>query len=86
MLHIHIVLWLKGSMTSRKMKEHLGAVDFRSKIKKFIVVNICAHLPGHLVIYPPSYNTPFYVGEGNVLRPCRDTLLNMSTGVPKGSK
>ena len=45
-LHLHIVLWLKGSVTSKKMKERLGTVDFRNKIKKFICANIHAHLPG----------------------------------------
>lgn len=45
-LHLHIVLWLKGSMTSEKMRTRLATTEFRNRIKNFISANIHAHLPG----------------------------------------
>lgn len=45
-LHLHAVLWLKGSMTSKKMKDRLQTTEFKSRIKKFIAANVHADLPG----------------------------------------
>lgn len=44
-LHLHMILWLKGSGTSKQMKERLLADEFRAVIQSFISVNIRAHLP-----------------------------------------
>lgn len=44
-LHLHMVLWLKGSLTSSQMKDHLKREDFRTKLKNFISANIRADLP-----------------------------------------
>ena len=43
-LHLHMVLWLRGSMPSDKMKELLLTEEFRTKVKSFIAANIRADL------------------------------------------
>lgn len=47
-LHLHMVLWLKGSVTSSQMKEHLLSEQFRNRVKQFIGANIKADLPGYV--------------------------------------
>ncbi len=44
-LHLHIVLWLQGSVPTQQMKELLLTEDFRNKMKAFIGANIRADLP-----------------------------------------
>ena len=46
-LHLHMVLWLRGSMPSDKMKELLLTEEFRTKVKSFIAANIRADLPNN---------------------------------------
>jgi hypothetical protein len=43
-LHLHMVIWLCGSLTSSKMKEALHSSLFRSKIKDYIKANIQADI------------------------------------------
>lgn len=45
-LHLHMVLWLKGSVTSSQMKEFLLSEQFRNRVKAFIGANIKADLSG----------------------------------------
>ncbi|KAI9428390.1 hypothetical protein H4582DRAFT_1775609, partial [Lactarius indigo] len=44
-LHLHIILWLSGSLKADVMKEQLSNNEFRDTIKHFISVNIHAHIP-----------------------------------------
>ena len=44
-LHLHMVLWLTGAMTTTMMKEQLLTEEFRAKVKTFISANIRADLP-----------------------------------------
>jgi hypothetical protein len=46
MLHLHMVLWLKDSVMSTRMKELLSSEQFQDKVKMFIWANIRAHIPG----------------------------------------
>ena len=46
-LHVHMVLWLKGSVTLSGMKELLMHEDFRNRVKAFIHANVRADLPGY---------------------------------------
>lgn len=39
-LHLHILLWLKGSVPSSKMKQLLLTEEFRERVKNFIAANI----------------------------------------------
>jgi hypothetical protein len=41
-LHLHMVLWLKGAVTTDTMRERLSTADFREKVKRFISANIHA--------------------------------------------
>ena len=43
-LHLHMAVWLYGSLTSSKMKEVLCSSLFRSKIKNYIKANIWADI------------------------------------------
>ena len=45
-LHLHIVVWLCGSLTSLQMKEALKSQAFRSKVRDYITSNIKADLDG----------------------------------------
>ncbi len=45
-LHLHMLLWLTGTLLSLIMKERLLNSDFRNNIRQFITANIRAHLPG----------------------------------------
>jgi hypothetical protein len=45
-LHLHIVAWLCGSLTSSQMKEALQTERFRSRIQDYIAANIRADLNG----------------------------------------
>ena len=44
-LHLHMLLWLNDSLTSKQMKDHLLSADFRDKLKTFISKNVCADIP-----------------------------------------
>ena len=44
-LHLHMVLWLRGSPTITKMKDLLLSEHFREKMKQFIAANIRADIP-----------------------------------------
>ena len=44
-LHLHMILWLSGSLPAPQMRERLLQADFRDKIKRFIAMNIHADLP-----------------------------------------
>lgn len=44
-LHLHMILWLSGSIPAPQMCECLLLEDFRNKIKEFIATNIHAHFP-----------------------------------------
>jgi hypothetical protein len=44
-LHLHMILWLSGSIPAPQMRECLLQEDFRDKIKQFITTNIHADLP-----------------------------------------
>lgn len=44
-LHLHTMLWLWGGITADRMKECLSTEEFRSKVKRFIAMNIRADLP-----------------------------------------
>ena len=44
-LHLHMVLWLSGSITSPQMKQCLLSEQFREKLRRFISMNIRADLP-----------------------------------------
>lgn len=59
-LHLHMLLWLKGSVTSSHMKDLLTQEDFRGRVKRFIHSNIKADLPGYVgtnVLAIPKQNT-----------------------------
>jgi hypothetical protein len=43
-LHLHLLLWLKGTPTSSRMKELLQTQEFRDQMKAFITANITAHV------------------------------------------
>ena len=45
-LHLHIVAWLCGSLTSSQMRDALQTERFRSKIQDYIAANIRADLQG----------------------------------------
>jgi hypothetical protein len=47
-LHLHMVLWLKGSVPSSQMKELLLSEQFRNQIKEFIWANVKADLSGYV--------------------------------------
>ena len=47
MLHLHMVLWLSGSPSTKKMKALLLMEEFRTRIQNFITANIHADLPGY---------------------------------------
>jgi hypothetical protein len=52
-LHLHMILWLLGSLPVPQMCEYLLQEDFRSKIKKNIATNIHANLltaPGESIL------------------------------------
>lgn len=40
-LHLHMLLWLKGSVPSSEMKQLLLTEEFRDRVKHFIAANIC---------------------------------------------
>lgn len=44
-LHLHMVLWLTGSIPASKMKEYLLSKQFRKHLKTYISTNIHADLP-----------------------------------------
>ena len=44
-LHLHMLLWLRGSKTSKDMKDALSSSEFRDSIKSFIGQNIHADFP-----------------------------------------
>ncbi|KAH8976856.1 hypothetical protein EDB86DRAFT_2768594, partial [Lactarius hatsudake] len=44
-LHLHMILWLCGSVTTEKMKELLATEQFRKALTSFISANIRAHIP-----------------------------------------
>lgn len=46
-LHLHMMLWLTGSIPAPQMRERLLREDFRDRIKQFISTNIHAHIPTH---------------------------------------
>ncbi len=59
-LHLHIVLWLQGSVPTQKMKQCLSTEQFCNIIKSFISANIWADLsdaPGTVVISIPRQTT-----------------------------
>ena len=43
-LHLHMLLWLKGSLSTNVMKERLTDEAFCARIQAFISANICADL------------------------------------------
>lgn len=45
-LHLHIVVWLVGSLTHVQMKEALKSEAFRAKVQRYIAANIRADLEG----------------------------------------
>ena len=45
-LHLHMIVWLCGSLTSSKMKEALRSSSFRSKITDYIKANVRADIDG----------------------------------------
>ena len=45
-LHLHMLLWLKGSPSSQQMKEKLSHENFRERVRDFISANIRADLDG----------------------------------------
>lgn len=47
-LHLHMVIWLTGSVTSSQMKELLLTEQFRNRVKEFIHANVKADLPGYV--------------------------------------
>ena len=47
-LHLHMVLWLTGSVTSSQMKNLLLSEHFRNRVKDFIHANIKADIPGYI--------------------------------------
>ena len=59
-LHLHMVLWLRGSPTVSKMKELLLSNHFRDKMKQFIAANIQVDIPdspGHTVLSIPRQSS-----------------------------
>jgi hypothetical protein len=46
MLHLHMIVWLVGSLTSAKMQQALKSNSFRTRIKNYIKANIKAGLDG----------------------------------------
>ena len=44
-LHLHMVLWLSGSVPAPRMKQYLLSEEFREHLKTFISTNIRADLP-----------------------------------------
>lgn len=45
-LHLHIIMWLYGSLSSMKMKDALWSECFHAKVKDYIATNIKANLDG----------------------------------------
>ena len=45
-LHLHMLLWLKGSPSSEQMKENLSKTHFRERVRDFISANIRADVDG----------------------------------------
>jgi hypothetical protein len=63
-LHLHIIIWLVGSLTTAKMQQALKSEVFRARIKDYIKTNIKADLNG--------------ATEGEVNRMPRETGLSYS--------
>ena len=56
-LHLHMILWLSGSIPAPQMRERLLLEEFRNKIKEFIATNIHAHFatkPGESILSIPT--------------------------------
>jgi hypothetical protein len=45
-LHLHMIVWLVGSLTSAKMQQALKSNSFRTRVKNYIKANIKADLDG----------------------------------------
>ena len=45
-LHLHMLLWLKGALSSVEMRELLRHADFRAQVVAYIKANLRAYVPG----------------------------------------
>ena len=76
-LHLHMLLWLKGSVPSARMKSLLQSEQFRERVKIFIGTNICAHVPdfnGHLLLSSSKDNAVSFSRPVDPRRPAYDTF------------
>ena len=81
-LHLHTMLWLWGGITADRMKECLSTEEFRSKVKRFIAMNIRADLPDvHrtdvLSICHGSGRDAYLQGRPGVARPSDTSAKNI---------
>ena len=56
-LHLHMLLWLDGAVTTSKMKDLLATDNFRDRVRQFITANISgdiAHLDGPSILSLPK--------------------------------
>ena len=72
-LHLHIIVWLCGSLSLIKMKEALQSERFRAKVKAYIAANIKADLDG---ADAAAINGMPWVTNMSYSRPCDPRRLN----------
>ncbi len=68
-LHMHVLVWLKGSMTASDMETALQSEAFRSQISKFIVENIVTDIGGLSapdILAAPELKDPSYSHPPNI--------------------
>jgi hypothetical protein len=88
-LHLHIILWLCGSLSSTSMKHALQSEAFRSKVADYIKANIRADLDGltgsQIQKLPKttcvSHSRPCDPSEHNYLQKAHDTEVALAKTV-----
>ena len=76
-LHLHMLLWLKGSVPSARMKTLLQTEQFRDRVKSFIATNIRAHVPdidGRSLLSPSTDNAVSFSRPVDPRSPFYDAL------------
>ncbi len=82
-LHMHVLLWLRGSVTSAEMDAILKKPEFRERITRFISQNIVTDINGlsaeeivHLLqLTDPSYSRPPHAGNNDACSSANTTSL-----------
>jgi len=72
-LHLHIVIWLCGSLSLPRMKEALKSEGFRTKVQAYIAANIKADLDG---ANAAAVNSMLCVTGLSYSRPCDPSMPN----------